>query len=78
MDHSPVDASKTVAGTRDQQTVAAGGVRATLPKIAGVQIVELGNVLTRSGSLLASAGLHCAVNGVGVLVAAVIHAAGAG
>jgi dTDP-4-dehydrorhamnose 3,5-epimerase len=52
MDHSPVDASKTVAGTRDQQTVAAGGVRATLPKIAGVQIVELGNVLTRSGSLL--------------------------
>jgi dTDP-4-dehydrorhamnose 3,5-epimerase len=52
MDHSPVDASKPVAGTRDQQTVSAGGARATLPKIAGVQIVELGNVLTRSGSLL--------------------------
>src|SRR6478609_6624703 len=52
MDHSPVDASMTVAGTRDQQTVGAGGVRTTLPKIAGVQIVELGNVLTRSGSLL--------------------------
>jgi dTDP-4-dehydrorhamnose 3,5-epimerase len=52
MDHSPVRASETVAGTRDQQTVAAGGARVTLPKIAGVQIVELGNVLTRSGSLL--------------------------
>jgi dTDP-4-dehydrorhamnose 3,5-epimerase len=52
MDHSAVDASKTIAGARDQQTVAAGGVRATLPKIAGVQIVELGNVLTRSGAQL--------------------------
>jgi dTDP-4-dehydrorhamnose 3,5-epimerase len=52
MDYSPVGASETIAGTRDQQTVSAGGARATLPKIAGVQIVELGNVLTRSGSLL--------------------------
>jgi len=52
MDHSPVSVSNTVAGTRDQQSVAAGGARATLPKIAGVQIVELGNVLTRSGVLL--------------------------
>ncbi len=52
MGHSVVGASDTVAGTRDRQTVSAGGVRAMLPKIAGVQIVELGNVLTRSGSLL--------------------------
>ena len=52
MDHSSVDATEMVAGTRDQQTVAAGGVRATLPKIAGVQLLELGNVLTRSGALL--------------------------
>ena len=46
MDHSPVGASKMISGTRDQQTVGAGGTRGTLPKIAGVQIVELGNVLT--------------------------------
>ncbi|MFI5034001.1 MAG: cupin domain-containing protein [Reyranellales bacterium] len=52
MDHSPAGASKMISGTRDQQTVGAGGTRGTLPKIAGVQIVELGNVLTRSGSLL--------------------------
>lgn len=52
MDHASVGASETIAGTQDRQTVVAGGARATLPKIAGVQIVELGNVLTRSGSLL--------------------------
>ncbi len=39
-------------GVRDRQTVASGGVRWGAPRIAGVQIVELGNVLTRSGSLL--------------------------
>jgi dTDP-4-dehydrorhamnose 3,5-epimerase len=38
-------------GTRDPQSVAAGGGRAGAPKIAGVQIVELGNVLTKSGCL---------------------------
>jgi len=36
-------------GTQDLQTVGAGGRRATEPNIAGVRIVELGNVITRSG-----------------------------
>jgi len=36
-------------GARDSQTVVAGGGRAAPSKIAGVQIHELGNVLTRSG-----------------------------
>ena len=36
-------------GIRDGQTVVAGGGRAAAPKIAGVQIHELGNVITRSG-----------------------------
>jgi dTDP-4-dehydrorhamnose 3,5-epimerase len=36
-------------GTRDPQTVSAGGRRATPLKIAGVHIHELGNVITRSG-----------------------------
>src|SRR5262245_27196760 len=36
-------------GKRDPQTVVKGGRRAAPPKIAGVGIVELGNVLTRSG-----------------------------
>lgn len=35
----------------------------------------LGELRRRSGSLLAAGGLHWAVNGVGVLVAAVLHAA---
>jgi dTDP-4-dehydrorhamnose 3,5-epimerase len=52
MDHNLSGASGTRAGTRDGQTVSAGGVRANSPKIAGVRLVELGNVLTRSGSLL--------------------------
>lgn len=37
--------------------------------------VLLGELRRRSGSLVAAAGLHWAVNGLGVLVAAVIHAA---
>jgi hypothetical protein len=52
MDQTWTSAATAAAGTRDSQTVSAGGVRATAPKIAGVQVVELGNVLTRSGSLL--------------------------
>jgi dTDP-4-dehydrorhamnose 3,5-epimerase len=40
------------AGKRDAQTVVAGGARSLMPRIAGVQVLELGNVLTRSGSLL--------------------------
>src|SRR6187200_1529016 len=43
---------KPVAGVRDSQTVSHGGRVAVLPRIAGVRIVELGNVLTRSGLLL--------------------------
>lgn len=39
-------------GRRDGQTVASGGTRVASPRIAGVRVVELGNVLTRSGSLL--------------------------
>ena len=38
-----------MVGKRDEQTVVAGGKRAAPPKIDGVRIVELGNVLTRSG-----------------------------
>jgi dTDP-4-dehydrorhamnose 3,5-epimerase len=37
------------AGKRDSQSVLPGGRRAVPSKIAGVKIVELGNVLTRSG-----------------------------
>jgi dTDP-4-dehydrorhamnose 3,5-epimerase len=37
------------AGVKDPQTVVAGGGRASAPKILGVQIFELGNVITRSG-----------------------------
>jgi dTDP-4-dehydrorhamnose 3,5-epimerase len=36
-------------GIRDPQTVLAGGRRAAAPQIDGVQLVELGNILTRSG-----------------------------
>jgi dTDP-4-dehydrorhamnose 3,5-epimerase len=36
-------------GERDKQTVAAGGRRAAPVNIDGVRIIELGNVLTRSG-----------------------------
>ena len=52
MDRTWTGASRTMSGTRDQQTVSAGGARAMAPKIAGVRVVELGNVLTRSGTLL--------------------------
>lgn len=38
-----------MVGTKDPQTVSATGSRATPPKIAGVRIHELGNVITRSG-----------------------------
>jgi dTDP-4-dehydrorhamnose 3,5-epimerase len=44
--------SKPVVGVRDGQTVASGGRLAAAPSIAGVKIVELGNVLTKSGLLL--------------------------
>lgn len=40
------------AGTKDSLRVVAGGRRAAPPRIAGVRILELGNVLTRSGSML--------------------------
>lgn len=40
------------AGKRDGQTVVAGGARVAASRIGGVRIVEIGNVLTRSGSLL--------------------------
>ena len=36
-------------GRRDGQTVIAGGGRAAPPRIAGVQVVDLGNIITRSG-----------------------------
>lgn len=36
-------------GEKDPQSVRPGGERANAPKIADVRIVELGNVLTRSG-----------------------------
>lgn len=52
MDSLRSENSGSIVGKRDKQTVVAGGGRAALPKIAGVEIIELGNVLTRSGSLL--------------------------
>jgi dTDP-4-dehydrorhamnose 3,5-epimerase len=42
----------TVVGKRDGQTVVRGGRPSAPPRIAGVEIIELGNVLTRSGVLL--------------------------
>lgn len=39
-------------GTKDPQTVIAGGRRAAAPSIDGVKILELGNVLTRSGWMM--------------------------
>ncbi len=36
-------------GRRDPQTVVAGGKRFAPPNIVGVEITELGNILTRSG-----------------------------
>jgi dTDP-4-dehydrorhamnose 3,5-epimerase len=39
------------AGKQDSQSVVPGGRQAAPPRIAGVQILELGNVFTRSGWL---------------------------
>ncbi len=52
MDSVQSGVANAKAGKRDLQTVVAGGGRAAVPRIAGVRIVELGNVLTRSGSLI--------------------------
>lgn len=40
------------AGIRDRQSVLRGGRRAAAPRIAGVEIVELSNILTRSGWMM--------------------------
>ena len=42
-------ADLVAVGARDPQTVVAGGARAGAPRIDGVRVHELGNVLTRSG-----------------------------
>lgn len=42
---------ESTLGNQDSQTVDAGGRRTAPPRIAGVQIRELANVLTRSGCL---------------------------
>jgi len=39
-------------GEQDRHSVLPGGRRAALPRIAGVRILELGNVLTRSGWMM--------------------------
>lgn len=39
----------TTTGKRDAQTVLAGGRRAAPPRIVGARVIELGNVITRSG-----------------------------
>jgi dTDP-4-dehydrorhamnose 3,5-epimerase len=39
-------------GARDPQTVVAGGRRSASPRITGVEMVDLGNVMTRSGWML--------------------------
>jgi dTDP-4-dehydrorhamnose 3,5-epimerase len=44
--------TKNLKGIRDSQTVVMGGGRAQGPKVSGVKIIELGNVLTRSGWMM--------------------------
>lgn len=44
--------TRAVVGRKDGQTVIPGGRRSAPPRIAGLEIVPLGNVLTRSGVLL--------------------------
>jgi uncharacterized protein len=66
---NPAVGGLTGGGTNAQLLAVLGAVAFTT--VAGV---VLGELRRRSGSLLASAGLHWAVNGVGVLVAAVLHA----
>ena len=39
-------------GTRDPQTVMAGGRRSAGPRIIGVEVIDLGNVITRSGWMM--------------------------
>jgi dTDP-4-dehydrorhamnose 3,5-epimerase len=39
-------------GTKDLQSVLAGGRRSEAPRIDGVRVIELGNVLTRSGWMM--------------------------
>lgn len=46
------DETPQAVGTRDRQSVVRGGRRAAAPRIAGLEIVELGNVLTRSGWMM--------------------------
>jgi membrane protease YdiL (CAAX protease family) len=64
--------------------VVGAGAGATVVVVLGVVTFTalagwlLGELRRRSGSLLAAAGLHWAVNGVGVLVATVIYATGQG
>jgi len=43
---------KTAKGIKDPQTVGPGGRRATPLRIDGVQLFELGNVITRSGWMM--------------------------
>jgi dTDP-4-dehydrorhamnose 3,5-epimerase len=43
------DVAMPPLGVRDAQTVIAGGRRAVPPRIVGVQIFDLGNIITRSG-----------------------------
>ena len=49
---SKIEGMPDSAGIKDPQTVLPGGRRAAPPKIAGVKILELGNVLTRSGWMM--------------------------
>jgi dTDP-4-dehydrorhamnose 3,5-epimerase len=47
-----VTAEPVNIGEKDKQSVRPGGGRAIPPRITGVQVVELGNVLTRSGWMM--------------------------
>jgi membrane protease YdiL (CAAX protease family) len=64
------------------QGLAGGGANAQLLAVLGAVAFTavagflLGELRRRSGSLLAAGGLHWAVNGIGVHVAAVLHATG--
>lgn len=53
-------------GKRDPQTVHPGGHRAASPNIVGVQIYELGNVITRSGFMTEVFRMDWSVIGISV------------
>lgn len=67
-------ANAAVGGVAGQSVVGQVGVVVVAVAFTAVAGLLLGELRRRSGSVLAAAGLHWAVNGVGVLVAATLYA----